>query len=104
MDCARELALRAIREGGKTDDERIAFTFRCCTSRPPAPDEVAELVNLLALERKRIAAGEVNAVEIATGSKDRKDKLPAGVIPGEAAAYTVVARVLLNLDETITKE
>ena len=31
-------------------------------------------------------------------------KLPAGVTPTQFAAYTVVTRVLLNLDETITKE
>ena len=46
----------------------------------------------------------MNAVELATGEKDAKAKLPAGVTAAEAAAYTVVARVLLNLDETITKE
>ena len=39
MDCARALAVRALTEGGKTDDERIAFAFRCCTSRPPTDDE-----------------------------------------------------------------
>ena len=31
-------------------------------------------------------------------------KLPEGVTPTQLAAYTVVSRVLLNLDETITKE
>jgi mono/diheme cytochrome c family protein len=104
MDCARALAARALKEGGRTDAERITFAFRCCTSRPPAADEVAELVKLLAAERERIAKGEVNSAEVATGGKDAKDRLPAGVTAPEAAAYTVVARVLLNLDETITKE
>jgi mono/diheme cytochrome c family protein len=104
MDCARALARRAIQEGGKTDAERIAFAFRCCTSRSPDADEAAELTRLLAAERDRIAKGEVSAPELATGEKDPKGKLPAGVTAPEAAAYTVVARVLLNLDETITKE
>jgi mono/diheme cytochrome c family protein len=104
MDCARALAVRALTEGGKTDAERIAFAFRCCTSRAPDADETAELVKLLAAERERLAKGEVNANELSTGDKDPKKKLPAEVTAPEAAAYTVVARVLLNLDETITKE
>jgi hypothetical protein len=104
MDCARALAVRALREGGKSDAERIAFAFRICTSRPPAADETAELVKLLSAERERIAKGEVNAAELATGQKNAKDKLPVGIEVADAAAYTVVARVLLNLDETITKE
>jgi hypothetical protein len=104
MDCARALAVRAIQQGGRTDAERIAFAFRCCTSRPPAADEAAELNRLLANERERIAKGEVNAAELATGQKDAKGKLPTGIDTAEAAAFTVVARVLLNLDETITKE
>jgi hypothetical protein len=104
MDCARALAARTLADGGKSDAERIAFAFRCCVSRPPAADEVAELAKLLSAERERIAKGEIPAAELATGEKDGKGKLPAGVSPAEAAAYTVVARVLLNLDETITKE
>ncbi|HKA07929.1 MAG TPA: DUF1553 domain-containing protein, partial [Gemmataceae bacterium] len=102
MDCARALAVRALKEGGKTDAERIAFAFRCCTSRPPDADESSELVKLLTAERDRIKTGEVNATELAAG--DSKGKLPDGVPAPEAAAYTVIARVLLNLDETITKE
>jgi mono/diheme cytochrome c family protein len=104
MDCARALAQRAIREGGNTDDERIAFTFRCCTSRVPLDDERSDIAKLLAAERDRIAKGEVKAAELATGEKDGKGKLPAGVTAEDAAAYTIVARVILNLDETITKE
>jgi hypothetical protein len=104
MDCARALAVRAVREGGKTDEERIAFAFRCCASRPPTPEEKAVLLDLLAGQRARIEKGEVNAAELATGEKAGKAKLPDGVSAPEAAAYTVIARVLLNLDETITKE
>ena len=104
MDCARALAIRALTDGGKTDDERIAFAFRCCTSRVPSDDERAEIAGLLTAERDRIVKGEVKAAESTTGEKDGKGKLPAGVTAEEAAAYTVVARVILNLDETITKE
>jgi len=101
MECARALAVRALREGGNTDAERITFAFRCCTSRPPDADEIGELAQLLSAERDRIAKGEVKAADLAG---DGNEKLPPGVSATDAAAYTVVARVLLNLDETITKE
>ena len=53
-------------------------------------------------EEQRIADGWVSAQEL-TGSRG-KAALPAGVTPTRVAAWTVVARVMLNLDETITKE
>jgi hypothetical protein len=102
VDCARALGLRAIREGGKTDTERVAFAFRCCTGRLPTDDEGRVLARLLTGQRERIQKGEINAGALATG--DQAAKLPDGVSASDAAAFTVIARVLLNLDETITKE
>jgi hypothetical protein len=56
------------------------------------------LLGLLASEEKRIADGWVSAQEIA-------GKAPTGAIaPTRVAAWTVVSRVVLNLDETITKD
>jgi hypothetical protein len=40
---------------------------------------------------------------VATGSSDTIPSLPAGATPQDAAAWTLVARVLLNLDETVSK-
>jgi hypothetical protein len=102
MDCARALAARALKEGGTSDAERLTYAFRRCVSRPPDEVEQATLQALLARERKRLADGALNAVEVATGSKD--GPLPAGLRADELAVYTIVSRVLLNLDETITKE
>jgi hypothetical protein len=102
MDCARALAARALKEGGTSDAERLTYAFRRCVSRPPDDVERTTLQSLLAKERKRIAAGTLNATEVATGSKD--GPLPDGLRADELAAYTIVSRVLLNLDETITKE
>jgi hypothetical protein len=104
VECARALALKAMEEGGKTDGERITYAFRRALSRPPAEDEKQELLSLLAKEQQRIADGWVNAGEIATGEDKAPAKLPPGTTPTQLAAYTVVSRVLLNLDETITKE
>jgi hypothetical protein len=103
MECARALAARVLREGGSADADRLTYAFRLCVSRPPAADERAELEALLNKQRRRIADGTLDPVEVATGKKGA-GPLPEGLRADELAAYTVVARVLLNLDETITKE
>lgn len=102
VECARGLAKRAILEGGKTDTERLTYAFRLCVSRKPAADELEVLAQLLAKNRKRFEEGEANPSEIATGEKDSPK--PEGFTHADWAAFTLVARVLLNLDETLTKE
>jgi len=62
------------------------------------------LLTLLERETKHIAEGWVNRLELATGKNEPPAHLPARATPSQLAAYTVVSRVLLNLDETITKE
>jgi hypothetical protein len=102
MDCARALAARALKEGGKTDADRLTYAFRLCVSRAPDDVEQTALQALLTKQRRRIADGDLNPTLVATGSKD--GALPLGVRADELAVYTIVSRVLLNLDETITKE
>jgi hypothetical protein len=103
VEAARALALRTLREGGADDDRRVERAFFLCTSRPPSADEKRELLAFLAAQRQRLAAGWLDAREIATGDPDTRPDLPAGTTPQDAAAWTLVARVLLNLDETVTK-
>jgi len=102
VECARALGKRAVLEGGKTDTDRLTYAFRLCASRNPTKDEIAILAALLDKNRKRFEEGEANASEIATGAKDSEK--PVGLTFTDWAAYTLVARVLLNLDETVTKE
>ncbi len=104
VECARALGKRALLEGGATDAERVAYAFRLCVARKPTADELAVLTGLLEKHRKRFASGEASAAEVATGEKQPKQKPPAGVELNDWAAYALVARVLLNLDETISKE
>jgi hypothetical protein len=103
VECARALGKRAMLEGGKTDADRLTYAFRLCVSRKPTADELTVLTDLLEKSRKRFADNAAGAAGAATGEKQPKAKPPAGVTYPEWAAFTVVARVLLNLDETVTK-
>jgi len=82
VECAQALAGRTIAEGGSADDARIAFAFRRCTGRLPSEKEKTLLLQFLGRRREKQA-----------GAKDE-----------EQSVWTAVSRVLLNLDETITKE
>ena len=103
VEAARGLALRVLSEGGDDDTQRARYAFRLCTSRWPAKAEEQEVLQLLASRRKRIADGWLNAREIATGESGTLPDLPDGATPQDAAAWTLLSRVLLNLDETISK-
>ncbi len=104
MECAQALARKTLAEGGQSDADKINFAFRRALSRPPTDTERKELLALLDKQKDYISEGWVNAAELATGKSVASDKLPQGATPTQLAAYTVVSRVLLNLDETITKE
>jgi hypothetical protein len=99
-EAARVLAARIVKEGGRTDDERIAWAFRRATARTPSAQEVGVLAELrrkhLELYRSdRAAARELAAVGNAP--------VPADADPAELASWTSVGRAILNLHETITR-
>jgi hypothetical protein len=104
VECAQALAKKALSEGGRTDADRVSYAFRRALSRQPSADEKKELLALLNKEKQRIADGWVNPLQLASGKDEKPADLPAGATPTQLAAYAVVSRVLLNLDETITKE
>lgn len=104
VEAARALALRVLREGGKDDSQRADYAFFLCTLRHPTTDERDAVLTLLQSRRARIAEGWLNPRDIATGDPSKLPELPAGTTPQDAAAWTMAARVLLNLDETITKK
>jgi hypothetical protein len=104
MECARALALRALREGGPCNDERMNYAVRCCLGRPVRDDETPALFELWHHERRRFEKPGAAPSDLAAEDPKHPPELPADVTPAEAAAWTAVTRVLLNLDETITKE
>jgi mono/diheme cytochrome c family protein len=104
VDCARALGHRMLAEGGATTEERVRWAFREVVSREPTPAEINRLIVLAARQTKRLVDKSIDPAAVATGSKDGAKELPPGTTAGDWATTTVLARVLLNLDETITKE
>jgi hypothetical protein len=104
LEAARALALKTLKEGGATETSRLEFAFRRVLTRRPSQQESAELIGLLGRQRERFVAGELNPWNLATSDPDKPFVLPKGARMDDLAAWTAVARVLLNLDETITKE
>jgi hypothetical protein len=104
LESAQALALKTVREGGYSDSERLVYAFRRCVSRKPTEKETKILLDLLRGEIAKFTDAAAKPWEIAASDPEHPPKLPEGVTPGNLAAWTVVSRVLLNLDETITKE
>jgi hypothetical protein len=103
VEAARALALRVLKEGGTSDNTRADYAFVLCTSRPPSSEERSELLHLLQTRRQRLAEGWLNPREVVTGDPTKLPDLAHGTTPQDAAAWTLVCRVLLNLDETISR-
>src|SRR5262249_44677724 len=104
LESARALALRTLDEGGKSDAERLTYAFRRCVARAPGVRESTVLLALLHKQEERFSKGGAKPWELAAADPARPPKLPEGATPTQLAAWTAVSRVLLNLDETITKE
>ncbi|MBO0863045.1 MAG: DUF1549 domain-containing protein [Chloracidobacterium sp.] len=104
LEAARALALKTVKEGGAADAARLEFAFRRVLARKPTQRESAELIGLMNRQRERFTAGELNPWNLATNDPDKPFALPKGMKMDDIAAWTVVSRVLLNLDEAITKE
>lgn len=103
VEASQALALRILREAGPDDDARLNHAFRLCTSRLPDDRERRQLQQLLLGRRDRLKKGDLKAADIAFNALTRPSTIPADATPNEIAAWTIVSRVLLNLDETITK-
>jgi len=101
VEAARLLAARTLTEGGQTPAGRINFAFRLATGRIPDAQERAVLLDY---EREasadyRLHPSEATAL-LSVGASRCSPKLNQS----ELAAWTTVASMILNLDETITNE
>ncbi len=100
VEAARHLGVRLMSEGGKTAAQRLAWGFRLVLTRKPNPREVATLEKTLGqLLAKFKADPEAAKQLLSVGDSEVNTQLD----PGEQAAYAMISSLLLNLDETVTK-
>ncbi|VTR94976.1 cytochrome c-containing protein : Hypothetical conserved protein OS=uncultured planctomycete GN=HGMM_F22C11C13 PE=4 SV=1: PSCyt1: PSCyt2: PSD1 [Gemmata massiliana] len=99
-EAAQALARRAIEKGGKTRAEKAAFVFRACLVRAPSEAEIERLVKLYEEAEAKFAKDAAKATQFATNPLG---PLPKGVAVADAAAWTVVVNVIMNLDEMLMK-
>ncbi|AMV40671.1 PSD1 and planctomycete cytochrome C domain-containing protein [Planctomyces sp. SH-PL62] len=100
VEASRALAERALREGGSTTEERLAFMFRVATARTPDPADLAELSAALKDFSAHYADRPDDARALIEGGATRPD--PA-LAPVDLAPWTMIGNIILNLDEVITR-
>ena len=97
-EAASALAESLLSESYADDTQRIRQAFERCLARPASLAEVAALRSVLGDARQYYLKHKAEAEKIAVGPAGR----PVGV--AERAAWAVALRVLLNVDEFITRE
>jgi uncharacterized protein DUF1553 len=98
VEAAQALALRALSEVQGDDDARIRHAFRLCLGRTPTEAEFERLQALLTDQRAVFEANGDAAIKLAGAQR------PENVAPHDAAAYAALGRVIMNLDEFLTRE
>ena len=101
MEAAQGLALRVWKEGGDDDRAKLIYAFQLCTSRKPDKLEEQELLTMLQTEYENFKGKTASAVYVSAADLEN---IPPDVDLHKVAAWTMVVRVLLNLDETITRK
>jgi len=101
VEAARKLAERMMTEGGNQPRERIEFAYELVLARPPKPAEMQVLFDALNGFETRYQRDRKSAKEfLKHGDSPQEIKADAR----ELAAYTSIASLMLNLDETVTRQ
>jgi hypothetical protein len=95
FEAAQGLALRVLREAPPGFRDRLNHAYRLCYGRPASPREADRLAGYFEQQRAAMPSGD--ALKLLPVP-------PEGIEPEAAAAWTLVARVLLNSDEFIHRE
>jgi hypothetical protein len=100
VEASRKLAERMLTEAGNTPDGRIEFAFRLATARKPSAREL-EVLRKIFFRQLAVYQQDDEAARklLSVGESPRDDRLDIA----EMAAWSTVASVILNLDETLTK-
>ncbi len=100
VEASQGLARRILAQGGSTVESRVVHGFCLVLIRLPSERETRRLCDLFEQSRRDLAANPQKAAALST---QPIGVLPPGVDAVDAAAWTVVANILLNLDETLAK-
>jgi hypothetical protein len=100
LEAARGFAARILSECREDTPGRLHWAWQRALQRPPQTEELRRMQTVLA-ERLEVHRQNPNGAKalLAIGQSPR----PHGLDPAELAAWTHVARILLNLHETITR-
>ncbi len=101
VEAAQAMALRVIKEGGTNNDSRAAYAFELCTGRKPAPEDLSLMLKFWQQQYDYFENNTAGAVEVALSDPKQ---LPPDLNLHKVAAWAMLSRAILNLDETITKE
>ena len=101
VEAAQAMGLRVLREGGPDNPSRATYAFRLATGRLPTERELRALLDFWEEQYRYFEERTADALQIALS--DPKD-VPKEVNIHKAAVWVMLARAVLNLDETITKE
>ena len=99
VEAARHLAGRMLASAGN-DRERLWDGFQRCHTRPPTDQETTVLLAELKARRKQYTSTPEAAEQLLAVGESEVDP---SVVPTELAAWTSVARVMMNLSEFVTK-
>ncbi len=92
LEAAQALG-RLVSGQGVDDGARVEWLYRRCLTRGPSPTEKSAMLAFVARQRSRLSGGELDASKICGAAEPTADR----------AVWTLAARVVLNLDEAITK-
>ena len=94
IEAARALGRWTAKQPGGSES-KIEAIVRKCLTRPPSEKEIAKLKIFYTRQLERLERGELKASEVLNVEENAAS--------AEEAAWTTVARVLMNLDEAISK-
>lgn len=101
VEASRQLAQRMMKDGGSDPATRLIYGFQLTTSRSPNEREQSVLLAQFHTHLEHFRANVESAKKLlAIGATPRDESLD----PAEQASYTLMGNLLLNLDETMTKE
>lgn len=100
LEAAQGLARRVLQEAGPDDAARLRYLYMRSVARPPRPEEATAMTAFLNEQRERYGSNDAGTTALLEAA-NLGDDYPAA--KAELAAWTLLARAILNLDETITR-